>query len=528
MTSSIGKASAFLASGTIVSRILGFVKIFVLTQALGVVNTTSGDAFTAATLIPSSIYAVIGGGLLSAVLVPQIVRASRGTDGGAGYINKLVTVALVAFAVVTVAATLLAPQLTALYNAKSPLATAFAYWSLPQIFFLGLYAVLGEVLNARKSFGPFTWVPVVNNVISIAASGVFISVYGSGVRSDEGWTIGMIALLAGGATLGVALQGLLLFYFWRRVGLRYRPDFAWRGVGLGSAGGAALWTLGMLVATQIAGLIETNVAMSATGQGASTFALSTAWLIFMLPHSVITVSLVTAFYTRMSEHAAAGDHKAFSSDVGTGLRTVAVLLTFASAALVVGAVPFARVFTDDFGSALPLGLVIACYAFGLVPFSLLFVVQRAFYAQGDTRTPFFFTLAQVLVVVFGVLACTTLPVELIAAGIALVVSGATLFQLVLAGVLLARRIGWSAHRLPATLVRSLAAAAAAALAGWFVSGALGSRSVDGFAMAGQVPAVIVLAAVGASMGLVYFGVLVLLRAPEISLVTGALARFRRR
>lgn len=247
MTSSIGKASAFLASGTIVSRILGFVKIFVLTQALGVVNTTSGDAFTAATLIPSSIYAVIGGGLLSAVLVPQIVRASRGTDGGAGYINKLVTVALVAFAAVTVAATLLAPQLTALYNAKSPLATAFAYWSLPQIFFLGLYAVLGEVLNARKSFGPFTWVPVVNNVISIAASGVFISVYGSGVRSDEGWTIGMIALLAGGATLGVALQGLLLFYFWRRVGLRYRPDFAWRGVGLGSAGGAALWTLGMFV-----------------------------------------------------------------------------------------------------------------------------------------------------------------------------------------------------------------------------------------------------------------------------------------
>lgn len=274
MTNSIGKASAFLASGTIVSRILGFVKIFVLTQALGVVNTTSGDAFTAATLIPSSIYAVIGGGLLSAVLVPQIVRASRGADGGAGYINKLVTVALVAFAVVTVAATLLAPQLTALYNAKSPLATAFAYWSLPQIFFLGLYAVLGEVLNARKSFGPFTWVPVVNNVISIAASGVFIAVYGSGVRSDEGWTIGMIALLAGGATLGVALQGLLLFYFWRRVGLRYRPDFVWRGVGLGSAGGAALWTLGMLVATQIAGLIETNVAMSASGQGASTFALS--------------------------------------------------------------------------------------------------------------------------------------------------------------------------------------------------------------------------------------------------------------
>ena len=65
------------------------------------------------------------------------------------------------------------------------LATAFAYWCLPQILFYGLYALVGESLNARRVFGPFTWAPIVNNLVSIAGFLVFIWLFGAGRRDDR-------------------------------------------------------------------------------------------------------------------------------------------------------------------------------------------------------------------------------------------------------------------------------------------------------------------------------------------------------
>ena len=87
----VGRASALLAAGTIVSRLLGFVRTFVLTVVFIATTTYAGNAFTASTQMPTSLYALIGGGLISAVLVPQTIRASRGADGGASYVDKLVT-----------------------------------------------------------------------------------------------------------------------------------------------------------------------------------------------------------------------------------------------------------------------------------------------------------------------------------------------------------------------------------------------------------------------------------------------------
>src|SRR4051812_13124137 len=296
--SGIGRASALLASGTVVSRVLGFVKAIVIADAIGNVASVSANAYAVSTAVPNSIYAIIGGGLLSAILVPQIVRASRAADGGNAYVNKLVTLGLTGFLVVSVLATIAAPLLVRLFATDKldlGLATAFAFWSLPQVFFLGMYALLGEVLNARKAFGPFTWAPVANNIIGIAAVLTFVALFGANPdRTGADWTPGMIALFAGGSTLGIAAQAILLFLFWRRVGLRFRPAFWGGGAGPAHAGTAGAWPFAILTAGQIAGTTQTNVSPVSGEKGAGPAALGNAWLIFMLPHSVITVSLVTA------------------------------------------------------------------------------------------------------------------------------------------------------------------------------------------------------------------------------------------
>lgn len=531
----IGRASVFLASGTIVSRILGFVKVIVLVAVIGGYGD-SADAFALANQLPNTVYVIVAGGILTAVLVPQIVRASLHSDGGSAYINKLLTLALVILAAATIAVTLLAPFITSVIGLnftadQLSLAIAFAYWCLPQIFFYGLYTLLGEVLNARKSFGPFTWVPVLNNVVAIGGLLLFSALFSAdpnGERPAAAFSASMVAVLAGSATLGVVVQAIVLFYFWRRIGLRYRPDFAWRGVGLGAAGRMASWTFGMLLLTTVAGVVETQVATLATGE-ASVAVLAYAWLIFMLPHSVITVSVATVYFTRMSEHAAMNKMSLVREDASSATRGTSLLIVLAAAVILVCAYPFAAVFVGPFDQVQGMGNVVLAYTIGLVAFCVLFVLQRTFYALGDTRTPFFFTLFQVSLVVVGAISCSLLPKPWIAVGIALVITVSGIAQTVLAAVLLRKKLGGiDGRRILRSMSKYLVAAILPAVLGVVLLILLGGTEEGGFALSGRFQAIVSMMIIGLVMAVTYFGMLMLMRTSELKGFTEPLlARIRR-
>ena len=537
----MGRASAILAAGTIVSRVLGFVRTIVLAAAIG--TFAAGDTFAIGNQLPNNIYALVAGGVLSAVLVPQIVRAATHHDGGQQFINRVVTLGIMVFAVVTLAATLAAPALVALYAQPSSsgrgftpealaLATAFAYWCLPQIFFYALYSLLSEVLNARRVFGPFTWAPALNNVVSIAGLVLFMALFGAkasnGAVAD--WDAGKIAMLGAITTLAVAAQALILFLFWRRAGLHYRPDFHWRGVGLAATGKAAGWLFGMILITQIAGVFQSRVASIASGQDASVSVLQYSWLIFMLPHSVIAVSIATVYFTRMSGHASAGDLAGMRSDLSASLRSIGLLIVFATVALSIVAYPFARLFTSGFANVQSMGNVLLAFLPGLILFSALFVFQRVFYALGDTRTPFLMQCVQSGFFIVGALLCAALlPNELIGVGIAAVTSIAGSAQAIVAIVLVRKRIGGIDGRLVLRRhVQYLVFALVAGAVGFAVLALLGGLSPTGFAVSGLAPAFVSIAADGLVMSTIYFGLLAAFRNPELAAVTSTLtARFRR-
>jgi putative peptidoglycan lipid II flippase len=521
----IGRASAFLASGTIVSRVMGFVRAIILIQTIGAVGSASADAFAVANQLPNNIYAIIAGGTLSAVLVPQIVRATLHSDGGKGYINKLLTIAMVILAGTTLAATLLAPVLVTISAAgfsdeQRALAITFAYWCLPQIFFYGLYTVLGEVLNARNVFGPFTWAPALNNLVSILGLVAFMVVFGddpAGERLVSEWTADKVALLAGSATLAVAAQALILFLFWRRVGIRYRPDFRWRGVGLGTAGKLAGWTFGMLLVTQAAGLVETNVASIASGgDSASIAAIQAAWLIFMLPHSLITVSIVTAYFTKMSGHANRGETTQLRHDVSAALRVTSLFMVLGTVVLIVVAYPFTSLFNDSFFDTVAMGNVLIAFLVGLIPFSALFVLQRVFYSLSDTKTPFFLQVLQASIFTVLALGCALLPVDLIAVGLGLALSTATAMQTLVAAIIIRRRLGGAGGRgIVLSLIRFLVAAVPATGAGVLTYVGLGALFGASFLTDAFVGPLISMAVIGVVMLAVYLGALYLLRSPEL-------------
>jgi putative peptidoglycan lipid II flippase len=463
---SLVRTTSWIALGTATSRATGLLEALVLAAAIGTVRSVGADAYATATLVPASIYALIGGGLFTSFLVPQIVRASQGADRGQAYVNKLLTIALLGFAVVALVATALSPLLMYVYGQRGAslmLATGLALWSFPQVFFLGMSAVLGEVLNARRIFGWSTWAPVANNVVGIGGLLLFVLWFGAaGHRSADSYSSAAVVLLGVSGLAGVVVQVVVLALGWRTNELRFRPDFRWRGVGLMATGRTAGWTIGMLTVTQLVGLLQTTVANQASGAGPSTGALGYAWLIFMLPHSLIAVSLLTVYYPRLSAAAAIGDDHALRRNLSSTIRTVLPLIVLADVLLLVTAEPIARLLTHGPGDAQALAVVIVGYLIGLVPFTILAIVQRCFYALGDTRTPFTYTLVQVVLVTAGFLACLQLPLEWHALGIAVVTSAAGAVQSVVAWRLLRRRMRHALLGLAST-ARSTVVAGAAAL-----------------------------------------------------------------
>ena len=541
---SVTRSSVIMASGTIVSRILGFARAVLLAVAIGV-TTDAADAFGVANQLPNSVYAIIVGGVLNAVMVPTLVKARAASDGGKGYVDRFVTLAITVFFFTTLLFTIASPFLVRIYTSgwseeQLALATAFAYWCLPQLFFYGLYSILGEVLNSRKAFGPFMWAPVLNNVVSLAGLAAFIVIFAAdptGTRSISEWGPEQIALLAGSATAGVAAQALILLVSWKRIGLKLNLNFKWRGFGLGPALKAASWSLAMVVVSQIGGLVQTAVASTAAvdrGSGvavASVAAAAIAWLIFMLPHSVVTVSIATAYFTRMAEHQQAGKINEFKQDLTTALRVIAMVSVIASAVLIVLSYPVARVFVGEYPATAALGNVIAAFMIGLLPFSFVYMMQRAFFALEDTKTPFIFTSIQIGIHITGSITLGfVMPKDLLVVSIALLTAFSICVQGVIAYAMLKKKIGGlNGFGVSKSVVKFVLAAIPAAGVGIGVLVLLGGIGKGSFALAGVVGAISSSILVGSLMAITYLLLLWLLKAKELDELLVAMGgRFGRR
>lgn len=527
---SLGRASVKIASGIIVSRATGLLRTIVLVTAIGAVGRAS-DAFATANQLPNSIYAVISAGVLTGVIVPQVVKVSAKADGGHDFLAKLLTLGTVLMALVTVVAFVAAPALVRLYAANySPdqleLATFFAYWCIPQLFFYGMFALIGEILNARRVFAPYAWAPIVNNVVSIIGFVVFIWLFGADQNQVEQWTPVMIAVLAGTATLGVIAQTGTLLMLWHRVGIPLRFDFRWRGMGLRNMQKLAFWTLLTTLLAQAVGIVQQRTISVASGDEVSVFVSQNAWLVYMVPYSVIVLAIGTPYFTRLSEHAGAGRDVEVKETIGRAMRVLGLYIFVALAAVAAAAYPASRIFTNNTEDAIATAPVLLAYLVSLFPLAVLFIVQRTFYAYGDARTPFIFTVVQAtIIVVFTIVASYTVPVENLTAAVALIQSLAGIVQVIVATALLRRKLGplglGSASR---ALVRFALMAVPAGAAGVWVFVVMGGTS--GWMMQDKIWGALGATAIAVACGLVYLFLLVIFRTPELGVARDALRRMK--
>ncbi|MFI2507887.1 murein biosynthesis integral membrane protein MurJ [Streptomyces sp. NPDC018972] len=400
------KSSAVMAAGTMVSRLTGFVRSALIVSALGL--GLLGDSFQVAYQLPTMIYILTVGGGLNSVFVPQLVRSMKeDDDGGEAYANRLLTLVMVALAVLTALAWLAAPLLVrALSNpvAGNPeandVAVTFTRYFLPSIFFMGIHVVMGQILNARGRFGAMMWTPVLNNIVIIVTLGVFIWVYGT--AADSQMEVANIPpegqrLLGVGVLLGLVVQALAMIPYLRETGFRIRLRFDWKGHGLGKAAMLAKWTILFVLANQAGALVVTQLSTAAgldsDVKGTGYAAYANAQLIWGLPQAIITVSLMAALLPRISRSAAENDGGAVRDDISQGLRTTAVAIVPVSFGFVSLGIPMCTLMfgSSGTGAATNMGYMLMAFGLGLIPYSVQYVVLRAFYAYEDTRTPFYNT-----------------------------------------------------------------------------------------------------------------------------------------
>ena len=405
---SLFRSSLVMATGTTLSRITGLARDIAMTAALGFF--IASDAYSLGNTLPNIVSILVAGGALNAVFIPQLVRHIKDdADGGTAYADRLLTVVTTWMVAVTAIAVVFAPQLVSVYASSSysadqaALATAFARWCLPQIVFYGLFTMWSQVLNARGHFAMPMFAPILNNVVAIITFGVFISITSASDIASATLSGTEVALLGGGTTLGVIVQALSLLPVLRKAGYRFRPRFDIKGQGLGKAGSLALWTIGLVVVNQLAYIVVTRLATSANVQaitaGETAAGLTTyqkAHLVFMLPHSIITVSLVTALLPQLSRIAHDGALQQVGQQIGRALRTVSALMLPIAGVLLVVAPELTRLLfgfgaaTAD--SATKTGEVVQVFALGLLPFTLVYLLFRGWYALEDTKSPFLVTL----------------------------------------------------------------------------------------------------------------------------------------
>ena len=389
---SLARSSAIMAAGSMVSRVLGLVRTSLLTAVVGV--SLANDAFAVANSLPNYVFMLLSAGLLNAVLIPQITRAMRRDDQGRDFIDRLVTVSLALVVAVALIATVAAPWLVRgtsdLSGSSYHLAVLFAYICLPQIAFYGIYAVLGQVLNARNQFAAFMWSPVLANIVQIAGLAYFLAQWHA--QADPArWTSSMVWVLAGTTTLGIVLQGLFLVIPLWRGGFRWRPRWDLRGSGLHAASRMAAWSFVALMVSIAGGLVIQKVLTAVRDRPGNEHVVSVAgqqlaFLIFMIPHAFITTSILTALFPRMSRAVHDEDADGLRGLVRRGMTMPAVAVIPASIALAVLAVPVIRLlFTMRSQDSLVVGQALAIMSLGTLAFGLTTLQQRYCFAREDGR-----------------------------------------------------------------------------------------------------------------------------------------------
>jgi len=525
--------TALMTVGTTLSRLTGYVRIAAQTAALGVTIAPLGNVYTQANTTPNIVYELILGGILTSVFVPVFVDHQRrsGREAAFDLGRRVLTLALVLLSAVAILGIVFAPQIMRLYlvasdaadrDAQIELGVFLLRWFMPQIVFYGIGAIASGLLNTERRFAAPMFAPILNNLVAIATFAAFAMLRATAEPSVADITWLEKTVLGAGTTLGVVAMTVALWPSLRATGFRWRFAGGWGHPGIRRIVRLSGWVVVYVAANQLA---YVAIIILAGGICDACYQIyATAFIVFLLPHSIFAVSIFTALLPAMAERWTDRDVDGVRDRFSLGLRDTIVVIVPASFAFIALAEPIVSLLLE-YGwvqeEDVPLiARTLQGFAVGLPFFSAFQLITRTFYATQDSRTPALINIgAAIVTVIVDVALVLTVGWDVPALALGHAVS--YVFASAVGLALLRPKLdSLDGRRVSATIARAVPAAAITAGIAWLVATGLGA-TVDTQLVVGRL--VQVGLAVAAGIG-AYLLAALMLGMEEVDEVIGAVRR----
>ncbi|MBN1613852.1 MAG: murein biosynthesis integral membrane protein MurJ [Deltaproteobacteria bacterium] len=513
--SKVARAAGIVGLATMASRIFGFIRDMVIAAFFGAGLAT--DAFFVAFRIPNLLRRLLGEGSLTVSFVPVFTEylKKKSTEQALELADVAFTILSVVLAVVSVAGILFSPLVVTVMApgfVKTPpqfdLTVFLTRLMFPYIFFISLVALCMGILNSLRHFAAPALSPVILNISMILAALLL-----------RGFFREPIVALAVGVMIGGVLQLAMQWPFLIKMGVRLRPNFNFRHPGIRQMAalliptliGSAVYQLNIFIGTILASLLP---------KGSVSY-LYYADRVVELPLGVFAIAIGTATLPSFSAQVARGEMEEFKRTISFSLRLILFITIPATAALIVLRVPILSVLFQRgaFGiqSTYLTAQALLYYTLGLWAFSVIRVVDAAFFSLQDRRSPL---RAAVVALAANVLLSIVLMQPMKHAGLALATSIASAINVIMLWIILERKIGrilredffhslWKT--VTASLVMLLAIHSVEGILPWRTDGVFEER--------------LLYLSVCIALGLAaFFLCACLLRSPEVVTFTGAVRR----
>jgi putative peptidoglycan lipid II flippase len=383
--SALVRAATMIAVVTVCARLVGLLRVFVLTRTVGD-ELTVADAYLAANTVPNIVFELVAGGALAALVVPVLAAPlERGDRADVDRtVSGLLTWAVLLLTPLAVVGALLREPVMRLLTDdpdKVAIGSRMLLVFMPQVVLYGVGIILTGVLQAHRRFVGPALAPLLSSALVIGAYLLYDSYRDVGLSGREE------SALAVGTTLGVVVLSLSLLVPTVGLRLRLRPTLT-----LPPGVGAQVRRLAGYAAVGVAAqqLLLALVLRLADPVPGGVLTYNVAYTAFLLPWGVLAVPIATSAFPALARSAAAGDDAAYADTAARALRAVVVTALLAAAAMVAAADPAARLLLgvrDGAGDPDHLASVLRGFAPGLVGYAMLALGMRAHYARDDGRSP---------------------------------------------------------------------------------------------------------------------------------------------